>query len=157
MVNAMNIVDAPRIVTTKPWRMLVRGAVRHCPRCGSGHLFRRWLRMVETCPGCAYRFEREEGFFLGALVMNIIITQGAIIAVISIGFALTLPDAPVTALAIGGGVLAAVTPVISYPFTKTLWTAVDLIMRKTMGESYATADGSQPGVGRSSAAKKSNI
>ena len=104
--------------------------------------------MVERCPGCDYRFEREEGFFLGAMVINIIITQGAIIALIAIGFALTLPDAPVTALAIGGGVLAAVTPLVSYPFTKTLWTAVDLIMRKSMGESYATVDGSQPGVGR---------
>ncbi len=128
--------------------MLLRGATRRCPRCGAGHLFRRWLKMVDTCPRCSYRFEREEGFFLGALVMNVIITQAAIVAVIAIGFALTLPDAPVTALAIGGGVLAGITPVISYPFTKTLWTAVDLIMRKTMGESYATPDGSQPGVGR---------
>lgn len=80
--------------------------------------------------------------------MNVIITSAAIIAWIVVGFATTLPNAPVTALAIGGGALGAVTPVVSYPFTKTLWTAIDLIMRRSMGESYATVDGTQPGVGR---------
>jgi uncharacterized protein (DUF983 family) len=134
----------PVITASQPVRMLVRGLTKRCARCGSGRLFRRWLTMVERCPGCGYRFEREEGFFLGAIVVNVIITEVAIIALIAVGFALTLPKAPVTALAIAGGVLAGITPLISYPFTKTVWTAADLIMRKTMGESYSTTDGSQP-------------
>lgn len=141
----MNIASVP--ITKSPWRMLLRGAARRCPRCGSGKLFRRWLTMVRECPRCAYRFEREEGFFLGAIVVNVIITELVIVAVIVLGFALTLPDAPVGALAIAGGVLAAITPLVSYPFTKTVWTAVDLIMRRSLGESYATADGTQPGSG----------
>ncbi len=103
--------------------------------------------MVDRCPGCDYRFEREEGFFLGAIVVSVIITELVIVALIAIGFALTLPDAPVVALAIAGGVLAGLTPLVVYPFTKTIWTAVDLIMRRSLGESYATADGTQPGTG----------
>ena len=103
--------------------------------------------MVDRCPGCDYRFEREEGFFLGAIVVSVIITELVIVAVIAIGFALTLPDAPVGALAIGGGALAGLTPLLVYPFTKTIWTAIDLIRRRGMGESYATADGNQPGTG----------
>ncbi len=131
----------------RPFTMLVRGFRRKCPQCGSGKLFRRWVTMVDDCPRCGYHFEREEGFFLGAIVVSVIITELVIVAVIAIGFALTLPDAPVGALAIGGGVLAGLTPLVVYPFTKTIWTAIDLIMRRSLGESYATADGNQPGTG----------
>ena len=120
-------------------RLLLRGLTRRCPRCGAGHLFSRWTRMVADCPGCAYHFEREEGFFLGAFVVNVIVTQATIIAVIAIGFATTSPNPPVLRLAVIGVLLGALTPVLSYPFTKTTWTAVDMIMRKTMGENYATS------------------
>lgn len=130
-----------------PFTMLSRGVRRKCPQCGSGNLFRGWLTMVDRCPGCDYLFEREEGFFLGAVVVSVIITELVIVALIAIGFALTLPDTPVVALAIAGGVLAGLTPLVVYPFTKTIWTAVDLLMRRSMGESYATADGTQPGTG----------
>ena len=101
--------------------------------------------MVDDCPRCGYHFEREEGFFLGAIVVSVIITELVIVAIIAVGFGLTLPDAPVGALAIGGGIAALLTPLIVYPFTKTIWTAIDLIMRRSMGESYATVDGTQPG------------
>jgi uncharacterized protein (DUF983 family) len=127
--------------------MLVRGFRRKCPQCGSGNLFRRWINMVDTCPRCDYRFEREEGFFLGAVVVSVIITELVIVAIIVVGFSLTLPDAPVGALAVGGGLAALFTPLIIYPFTKTIWTAIDLIMRRSMGESYGTVDGTQPGTG----------
>jgi uncharacterized protein (DUF983 family) len=125
--------------------MLWRGLRRKCPQCGSGHLFQKWITMADTCPQCAYRFEREEGFFLGAIVVSVIITELVIVAIIAIGFSLTLPNTPVGALAIGGGLAALFTPLLIYPFTKTIWTAIDLIMRRSMGESYATADGTQPG------------
>lgn len=133
-----------------PLVMLARGFTRRCPQCGSGHLFRHWINMVESCPRCQYRFEREEGFFLGAIVVSVIITELVIVAIIAVGFGLTLPDAPVGGLAIGGGLAALLTPIVIYPFTKTIWTAIDLLMRRSMGESYATADGTQPGTGRPS-------
>ena len=31
--------------------------------------------MAPACPGCGYHVEREEGFFLGADVMNLVIAQ----------------------------------------------------------------------------------
>ena len=86
--------------------LLLRGLIRHCPRCGSGNLFRRWLLMVADCPGCGLHFEREEGFFLGAIVVNIAITELAIVLAMAIGFGVTLPDPPVVKLAIATGTLA---------------------------------------------------
>ena len=58
-----------------PRRMLLRGTAKRCALCGGGRLFSGWVRMAERCPSCGYRFEREEGFFLGAYVMNLVIAR----------------------------------------------------------------------------------
>lgn len=113
---------------SSPVRLLGRGLVRRCARCGSGRLFRRWFTMVERCPRCDYKFEREEGFFLGAYVVNLGITQLAVVAYIGISIVLTLPDPPLLPLALGAAAVAALTPLIAYPFSKTFWTAIDLVM-----------------------------
>src|SRR5438046_2737182 len=59
-------------------RMLWRGVTRRCPRCGAGHLFSRWFRMADRCPRCGHRFQREEGFQLGAYVINFGVTEGLV-------------------------------------------------------------------------------
>ncbi|HUQ39118.1 MAG TPA: DUF983 domain-containing protein, partial [Acidimicrobiales bacterium] len=59
--------------------MLGRALLKRCPLCGAGELFTGWFRMKDRCPGCGYRFEREEGFFLGAYVINLAIAQGMVI------------------------------------------------------------------------------
>jgi uncharacterized protein (DUF983 family) len=40
---------------------------QRCPRCLQGRVFRGLVTMNETCPACGYRFEREPGYFLGAM------------------------------------------------------------------------------------------
>ena len=84
--------------------------------------------MVEDCPRCGYHFEREEGFFLGAYVMNLGATQVAVVIYIGLSVVLTLPEPPLAPLAVGGAVVALAVPLFAYPFSKTLWTAFDLIM-----------------------------
>jgi hypothetical protein len=101
--------------------------------------------MVADCPKCGHQFEREEGFFLGALVVNIAVTEALIIAVIAIGFGITLPDPPLVTLAIIAGLGGALMPLLAYPFTKTTWSAVDMIVRSALGESYGRSGGRQPG------------
>jgi uncharacterized protein (DUF983 family) len=129
-------VDISRNDRPPPTLMVLRGFRRRCPRCGSKGLFTGWLKMVDDCPGCSYHFEREEGFFLGALVMNVILTELFMIGLLIVGFVTTLPDPPVARLAIGGTILTLVAPTFFYPFTKTIWTAVDMIMTKSMGDAY---------------------
>ena len=46
-----------------------------CPRCGQGAIFRLplwrgYLAMNERCPVCGLKFEREPGYFLGALYFS---------------------------------------------------------------------------------------
>jgi uncharacterized protein (DUF983 family) len=108
--------------------MLFRGLIRHCPRCGGGHLFRRWFTMVDHCPRCGLRFEREEGFFLGAIVVNAGAVLIAMAAAIGIGVAVSLPDPEPVKLSMIVLAFAIGVPIGFYPFSKTLWSAIDLWM-----------------------------
>src|SRR5260370_33084347 len=48
---------------------------QRCPRCRSGKIFHHSVfvglpKMYERCPVCNLRFEREEGYFLGAMYIS---------------------------------------------------------------------------------------
>jgi uncharacterized protein DUF983 len=112
--------------------MLGRSLLKHCPLCGSPKLFTGWFRMKERCPRCGYRFEREEGFFLGAYVVNLAIAQGLVIVLAVVPLIVRLardPDASIVPFVLGGGLAAVVAPVVLYPWSKTIWTAFDLMLR----------------------------
>ena len=110
-------------------RALARGVTRRCPRCGQRKLFRRWLSLTPVCPCCGLVFEREEGAFLGSLAINYGVTAIVAIAYLIVMLALTLPDPPVFALTAGAVGIAIVVPLLIYPFAKTTWAAIDLLLR----------------------------
>jgi len=46
----------------------VRAIVQQkCPVCYRGSVFRSGIAINESCPACGLKFEREQGYFLGAL------------------------------------------------------------------------------------------
>ena len=105
--------------------MFRRALTRRCPRCGSGHLFRKWFTMVADCPRCGLHYEREPGYWAGALAINMILVGGVFAAVFVTLVALTLPDIPIPLML---GILVPVVvlgPIVAYPFSKTVWVAVD--------------------------------
>jgi uncharacterized protein (DUF983 family) len=124
-----------------PGRMLARGLVRHCPRCGSGHLFTSWFRLRDRCPGCGMRFEREEGFWLGGYVINfgageawVLVFLAVLIGVLANGSRVDVP------LFVGVGLtLAVVGPILTFPHSRTIWSAIDLIMRPLSREEVVAA------------------
>jgi uncharacterized protein (DUF983 family) len=133
-------------MTAKPTRtqpsmakMMLRGLVRRCPRCGSGGLFKGYFEMTDRCPGCGCRFEcrPEDGFFLGALTINLAITEGllllgvfAYIAVLAAGGGKGPALWPILTIA---GLWAAAMPILFYPFAKTIWAAVDFALNSMEG------------------------
>jgi uncharacterized protein (DUF983 family) len=105
--------------------MLWRGVRRKCARCGQGKLFRHWFQMVATCPYCRLEFEREPGYWVGAIAMNTAVV-GFLFVVVLIAFsAATVPDIPWVTLLLIEVPLMAIAPVLFYPFSKTIWVAVD--------------------------------
>lgn len=110
-------------------RMLVRGLARRCPLCGHGKLFRRWFSLAERCPGCHLRFERIEGHWLGALGLNTIVSFSALFAVVVVGLVLSHPTYDMAPLLIAAVTTAILVPLVFFPSSKTMWTAIDLCMR----------------------------
>jgi uncharacterized protein (DUF983 family) len=104
---------------------LWRGMTLRCARCGSRHLFHRYFTMVEDCPRCGLHFERESGYFAGALAINIIAVGGLFAIVFVALLAVTVPDVPVVELLIVLLPIAGFGPIVFYPFSKTIWVAVD--------------------------------
>jgi uncharacterized protein (DUF983 family) len=63
---------------------------QRCPRCRSGRIFRKSIfagfpRMQEQCPGCGLKFEREQGYFLGAMYISYGL---ALITIVALGLLL---------------------------------------------------------------------
>jgi len=110
-------------------RMMLRGCSRRCPVCGQGHLFRRWFTMCERCPRCDLRFERIEGHWTGDLGINTIVSFGALLVVLLVGFLAFWPTPPLTAIIVAAIAVAGLLPLAFYPFSKTIWLAIDLMMR----------------------------
>ena len=112
-------------------QMLGRALLRRCPRCGAGKLFKHWFRMVKRCPGCNYQFNREEGSSLGAYVINFGFTIGAL-AILIFAYIMQLAneDANVSTAPwlLAAVIMAFLVPALCYPFSWTIWTAIDLMM-----------------------------
>jgi uncharacterized protein (DUF983 family) len=61
-----------------------------CPRCRAARIFRKSIfagfpRMQERCPNCGLKFEREQGYFLGAMYISYGL---ALITIVTIGLLL---------------------------------------------------------------------
>jgi uncharacterized YccA/Bax inhibitor family protein len=76
--------------------------------------------------------------------MSTAITLASLMAFLVIGFATTLPNPPLVTLAIIGAAVGLLVPIIIYPFTKTLWSAVYLTMSRAMGDPWKRPV--QPGI-----------
>ena len=111
-------------------RALFRGLTRRCPSCGQGKLFRRWFTLAERCPRCGLVFEREEGAFLGSLAINYGVTGVSTIATIGVMLARSLPDPSIFTITATAILMTLFLPLLFYPFAKTTWAAIDLLMHR---------------------------
>ncbi len=57
-----------------------RGLRLRCPRCGVGPLFRGFFSMYPECISCDLKYEREQGYFVGAIYINYAATAIVMIA-----------------------------------------------------------------------------
>jgi uncharacterized protein (DUF983 family) len=61
-----------------PPTLLARlGAVvrQRCPRCCRGQMFKGSFAMNDPCPVCGLLFQREEGYFLGAMYVSYLLSS----------------------------------------------------------------------------------
>lgn len=106
--------------------MLVRALRRRCLACGARGLFSGWFTMRNRCPACGFDYEREEGYWVGAMILNIGGAQLLFLATFVGGLLATWPDVPWTGLWIAGIAVMVVFPAWFYPYSRTLWVWGDL-------------------------------
>jgi uncharacterized protein (DUF983 family) len=112
-----NIMPATQPVTQS--QIIARGLRFQCPNCGAPLRFGRWMSLQPACPKCGARWDRGNGFFLGAMVWNYGVTVFGLIAPVALAFIrgwLSLPVAMGLGLAIG-----LLFPWIFYKSSWSLW------------------------------------
>jgi uncharacterized protein (DUF983 family) len=108
-----------------------RALTRRCPYCGSPGIYDGYFVLREWCAVCGVQFEREEGYFLGAYALNLIVAEflGLGLAIVLI-FRTELRHLPLVwqeAIAVA---LAIAFPVALFPFSRTVWIAMDLVFHQ---------------------------
>jgi len=94
-----------------------------CPFCGKGAIFHSVILMHRTCPGCGHVFEREPGFFIGAMVFSYLLSCGLAVPAVAFGI-LVLHGDPFTVLATTIGAVVLLTPLL-IRFSRLIWIQVD--------------------------------
>lgn len=108
--------------------ILSRGLLKRCPWCGSKNVFKNWLRVREACPRCGLRFDREEGAWLMSITINYGVTGFVWIVMFVVALILWLPDVNVMGLVVASLIQIVVVAVLTYPVSKTLTAALDLLV-----------------------------
>ncbi|WP_437193610.1 DUF983 domain-containing protein [Planctomicrobium sp. SH527] len=101
----------------------VRALKLRCPRCGEGPIFRGFFRMHDQCERCHFNFQREPGYYLGAIYMNYGMTSLISTASYLIGrFYFQIPAQqlviPLVLFCVGF-------PLVMFRHSRALWLALD--------------------------------
>ena len=82
--------------------------------------------MVDRCPTCDLQYEREEGYWLGAVLINTVVTIGLFTVTMVTWAIATWPEPPWTTMTATGIVINLIVPLLFYPLSKTLWVAIEI-------------------------------
>ena len=105
------------------FKTLARGARLCCPACGGASVFRSPFRVRAECPACGTVFQREEGFFVGAIMLNVVTTEAAVMFTAGLSL-LAFPGRDAMLLWLLFAV-ALLFPVAFYHHSWSLWLAGD--------------------------------
>lgn len=102
------------------------GLLLTCPACRRGRIYRSFTQMNHRCPSCQVIFEREEGDFLGAMVVAYSLV--AVLICIGVGITAFLTDLSFTTQALIWSVFTVVFLAVGYRNMKGLWLGILHVM-----------------------------
>jgi hypothetical protein len=109
-------------------KTLARGARLCCPVCGRAGVFQSPFRVRHHCPACGALFQREEGFFVGAIMVNVVTTEAAVMASAGLWLLASAGGGDGSALLTLLFAVALLFPVAFYHHAWSLWLAADHII-----------------------------
>jgi len=108
---------------------LRRALALRCPRCGQGPVFDGWFAMRATCEACGLKYEREQGYFVGAIYLNYAVT-----AVVSLGGAMAIATwlglSPWGEVGVAS-IFGVLVPLVFFRYSKSLWLGIDHFVTAT--------------------------
>ncbi|HKT38356.1 MAG TPA: DUF983 domain-containing protein [Ktedonobacterales bacterium] len=110
------------------WKVVIRGLLLRCPRCGRGKLYKGIYTMYSRCSHCGWVFEREEGYWTGAIAVNLVVTEFFAAAIVIPLAAMQTPPLLLYGL---GLPLMVLIPLLFYRHAKSLWMSMDFILHPT--------------------------
>jgi uncharacterized protein (DUF983 family) len=108
--------------------VVARALRLRCPRCGESALFAGPFTMQRSCASCGLVYEREPGYFVGAIYLNYGVTALLALGVawsLDLAIGLTLRQQLVVAIAI-----AALVPLAFFRYSRSLWLALDYLVTR---------------------------
>jgi uncharacterized protein (DUF983 family) len=102
---------------------LARALRLRCPRCGRAPLFRSWFAMNTVCAVCDLKFERAQGYWVGAIYINYAVTT--VIAVTGYFAAWHWLNAPLAWQLAGWGAFTVLFPLWFFRYSRSVWLAVE--------------------------------
>ena len=120
--------NLPRHTWARAVATMRRAFTRRCPYCGGRGVYEGFFALRDTCPTCGVRFEREEGYFLGAYALNLVVAEflGHGLAILLI-FRTGLRDVDLLWQELIAVALAVLFPILFFPYSRTVWIAMDLV------------------------------
>lgn len=109
-------------------KTLSRCARLLCPVCGGARVFQSPFRVRHHCPACGALFQREEGFFVGAIMINVVATEGAVM--FAAGLCLLAFGREGALLLTLLFAVALLFPVAFYHHSWSLWLSADHLIEK---------------------------
>src|SRR5437773_8564141 len=94
-----------------------------CPACGRASIVDRPFNLKHRCTACEVIFKREEGFFVGAIMANVVATEVLILLVYFASLLLTNFDEQITFSILF--VIGVSFPLVFYHHSWSLWLGMD--------------------------------
>ena len=107
-------------------KVLSRALKLRCPACGQSSLIERPFHIKHHCPLCRSLFKREDGFFVGAILANVITTEFVILVVCLIS--LLVVGASYQTVLVMLFILAVMFPLLFFHHSWSLWLAFDYLI-----------------------------
>jgi uncharacterized protein (DUF983 family) len=104
-------------------KILYRSFLLRCPACGESSIVQKPFHVKHHCTACNVLFKREDGFFVGAILANVMATEFVILAVYIISLpVLGMESQRVLTVLF---VLALVFPLAFFHHSWSLWLGLD--------------------------------
>ena len=103
--------------------ILLRCLALRCPDCGGAWIYQAPLQVKHHCTRCGLVFQREQGYFTGALYINLLVTEFSVLLAFLV-FVLVGGENSDRMFAILIGV-GALMPLLFFHHSRSLWLGFD--------------------------------